>query len=91
MVASNLHETTLRCFEKICFKVYLKKQKGKLVLLLFHACSKIDPFMFHPGNMRNVNDFGSYCPQYDRPEQGLDLLTEAIASAGLTPGTINEI
>ena len=40
------------------------------------------------GNMRNVNDFGSYCPQYDRPEQGLDLLTEAIASAGLTPGRL---
>ena len=43
------------------------------------------------GNMRNVNDFGSYCPQYDRPEQGLDLLTEAIASAGLTPGTDDNV
>jgi len=26
------------------------------------------------------------CPQLDRPEQGLDLLQEAITSLGLSPG-----
>ena len=31
VVTSNLHETTLHCFEKICFKV---KENGKLDILL---------------------------------------------------------
>ena len=35
MVTSNLHETTLSSFENISFKVYLKKLKGKLDILLF--------------------------------------------------------
>jgi len=26
------------------------------------------------------------CPQFDRPEQGVDLLQEAITSLGLSPG-----
>lgn len=35
---------------------------------------------------KNVNDIGALCPQFDRPEQGLDLLQEGINGAGLTPG-----
>jgi len=35
---------------------------------------------------RISNDFGALCPQFDRPEQGLDLLQEAITSLGLSPG-----
>ena len=35
---------------------------------------------------RNVNDVGGLCPLYDRPEQGLDLLQEAMAALNLTPG-----
>ncbi|XP_038070575.1 enolase 4-like isoform X1 [Patiria miniata] len=33
-----------------------------------------------------VNDLGGYCPQYDRPEQLLDLAQEAITALELTPG-----
>jgi len=33
-----------------------------------------------------TNDFGALCPQFDKPEQGLDLLQEAITSLGLSPG-----
>lgn len=33
-----------------------------------------------------MNDIGALCPQFDRPEQGLDLLQEAINGAGLKPG-----
>lgn len=33
-----------------------------------------------------VNDVGALCPSYDRPEQGLDLLQDAMTSLGLTPG-----
>ena len=35
---------------------------------------------------RISNDFGALCPQFDRPEQGIDLLQEAITSLGLSPG-----
>jgi len=35
---------------------------------------------------RISNDFGALCPQFDRPEQGVDLLQEAITSLGLSPG-----
>ena len=33
-----------------------------------------------------VNDLGAFCPTYDRPEQGLDLLQEAITNCGCTVG-----
>lgn len=33
-----------------------------------------------------VNDLGALCPTFDRPEQGLDLLQEAITHLGLSPG-----
>ena len=36
--------------------------------------------------VRLTNDLGALCPQFDRPEQGLDLLQEAITSLGLVPG-----
>ena len=36
---------------------------------------------------RLVNDMGALCPTYDRPEQGIDLLQEAITAQGLAPGT----
>lgn len=29
---------------------------------------------------------GALCPVFDKPEQGLDLLVEAITAANLTPG-----
>ena len=35
---------------------------------------------------KNVNELGALCPTYDRPEQGLDLLQEAITAQGLTAG-----
>ena len=35
---------------------------------------------------RISNDLGALCPQLDKPEQGLDLLQEAITSLGLNPG-----
>ena len=35
---------------------------------------------------RNANDLGALCPTFDRPEQGLDLLQEAITQQNLTPG-----
>ncbi|XP_013420699.1 enolase 4 [Lingula anatina] len=35
---------------------------------------------------KNVNDLGSLCPQIDRPEQGLDMLQDAITGLELTPG-----
>lgn len=37
-------------------------------------------------SQRNVNETGALCPTFDRPEQGLDLLLEAITAANLTPG-----
>lgn len=33
-----------------------------------------------------VNDIGAMCPTFDKPEQGLDLLQEAITNCGLTAG-----
>ena len=33
-----------------------------------------------------MNDIGAMCPTFDKPEQGLDLLQEAITNCGLTPG-----
>ncbi|XP_033632663.1 enolase 4-like [Asterias rubens] len=33
-----------------------------------------------------VNDLGGYCPQFDRPEQLLDLAQEAMTALELTPG-----
>ena len=45
VVTSNLHETTFCCFEKISFKVYYRKQKGKLDILPFPVVlvqSKLD-------------------------------------------------
>ncbi|XP_021355535.1 enolase 4-like isoform X1 [Mizuhopecten yessoensis] len=33
-----------------------------------------------------TNDIGAFCPTFDRPEQGLDLLQEAIAQCDLTVG-----
>ncbi|PIK49475.1 putative enolase-like protein ENO4 [Apostichopus japonicus] len=33
-----------------------------------------------------TNDFGGVCPQYDRPDQLLDHITEALLSLGLTAG-----
>ena len=35
---------------------------------------------------KNVNDLGALCPNFDRVEQGLDLIQEAITQQGLTPG-----
>jgi len=35
---------------------------------------------------RVTNDVGALCPQLEKPEQGLDLLQEAITSLGLSPG-----
>jgi len=35
---------------------------------------------------RQCNDWGALCPQFDRPEQGLDLLEDAIKQLGMTPG-----
>lgn len=32
------------------------------------------------------NDIGALCPSYDKPEQGLDILQDAITSLELTPG-----
>lgn len=32
------------------------------------------------------NDLGALCPSYDKPEQGLDILQDAITSLELTPG-----
>lgn len=37
--------------------------------------------------VRLTSDIGSLCPQFDKPEQGFDLLQEAITSIGLVPGT----
>ena len=36
---------------------------------------------------RSTNDLGALCPLFERPEQGLDLIQEAIVSIGLVPGT----
>ena len=44
---------------------------------LFSVC-KID--------QQCVNQFGALCPVLDRPEQGLDLLIEAITAVHLTAG-----
>ena len=33
-----------------------------------------------------MNDLGGYCPQFDRPEQLLDLAQEAMTALELTPG-----
>lgn len=33
-----------------------------------------------------MNDIGAMCPTFDKPEQGLDLLQEAITNCGLTAG-----
>ncbi|XP_046368304.1 enolase 4-like isoform X2 [Haliotis rufescens] len=38
------------------------------------------------GNARNVNDLGALCPVFDKPEQGLDLIQEAMTALSLTPG-----
>ncbi|XP_046576097.1 enolase 4-like isoform X1 [Haliotis rubra] len=35
---------------------------------------------------RNVNDIGALCPVFDKPEQGLDLIQEAMTALSLTPG-----
>lgn len=35
---------------------------------------------------RNVTDTGALMPTFDRPEQGLDLLQEAMKEQELTPG-----
>ncbi|KAK7110143.1 enolase 4-like [Littorina saxatilis] len=35
---------------------------------------------------RSVCETGALCPVFDKPEQGLDLLVEAITAANLTPG-----
>ena len=35
---------------------------------------------------RSVSETGALCPVFDKPEQGLDLLVEAITAANLTPG-----
>ncbi|KAL8616578.1 hypothetical protein ACOMHN_036610 [Nucella lapillus] len=35
---------------------------------------------------RCVSETGALCPAFDRPEQGLDLLVEAITASNLTPG-----
>lgn len=36
--------------------------------------------------LRTTSDYGTLCPLFERPEQGLDLLQEAITNSGLTPG-----
>ena len=54
VVTSNLHETTLCCFEKISFKVYGRKQKGKRDILLFPVVlvqSKLDISTKNPAIM----------------------------------------
>ena len=33
-----------------------------------------------------MSETGALCPVFDKPEQGLDLLVEAITAANLTPG-----
>ena len=37
-------------------------------------------------SQKNVSETGALCPTFDKPEQGLDLLHEAITAANLTPG-----
>ena len=32
-----------------------------------------------------MNDLGALCPPYDKVEQGLDLLQEAMTAVGVTP------
>ena len=54
VVTSNIHETTFCCFEKISFKVYYRKQKGKLDILLFPVVlvqSKLDISTKNPAIM----------------------------------------
>lgn len=36
--------------------------------------------------LRLVNETGALCPVFDKAEQGLDLLIEAITAANLIPG-----
>ncbi|XP_074642222.1 enolase 4-like [Tubulanus polymorphus] len=36
--------------------------------------------------IKNVSESGAICPQFDRPEQGLDAIQEAITTLGFTPG-----
>lgn len=33
-----------------------------------------------------MNEVGALCPTYDKPEQGLDLLQDAISAQGLNAG-----
>lgn len=35
---------------------------------------------------KNVNDFGALCPALDKPEQGLDMIIEALSQQGLEMG-----
>lgn len=43
-------------------------------------------FLFSQVAAQYGNDIGALCPSYDKPEQGLDILQDAITSLELTPG-----
>ncbi|XP_022110999.1 enolase 4-like isoform X2 [Acanthaster planci] len=61
------------------------RQSLKQLTAIHHQVGKLlFPKLGVPGLY--VNDFGGYCPQYDRPEQLLDLAQEAITALDLTPG-----
>lgn len=60
------------------------KEAVKGILKIYNHCAKS---LTGKGGMgRQCNDWGALCPQFDRPEQGLDLLEDAIKQLGLTPG-----